>query len=154
MDFKLGNNQYQLMVCNNCQDQYPQCVLAKHMETCKNNNEIIICRYCGEKQQKQLILNHLTICKAFALVDKEDGQCEYCKDKIFKKFQQEHYRECLKKQIIDKQQSYKPQECSICLMDIQLNDQKGILQCCHVFHKICLQQWQKKSKLCPVCRFN
>ncbi|CAK80610.1 unnamed protein product (macronuclear) [Paramecium tetraurelia] len=151
---KFKDSQYKLQECSNCKDQYPKCGLVKHMETCGIDNQIIICRYCGEKQLKKLILNHLNVCQAFALVDQEDSQCEFCKDKIFKKFQQEHFRECVVKKMIDKQQAYKPQECSICLMDIQLNDQKGLLQCCHVFHKNCLQQWQKRSKVCPVCRYH
>ncbi|CAD8091398.1 unnamed protein product [Paramecium sonneborni] len=154
MDMKFQNNPYQLKKCNNCGDQYPQCVLVQHIETCVNNNQTIICRYCGEQQLRQLILNHLTICKAFELVDKEDGQCEYCQDKIFKKFQQDHYRECTVKKKAEKNQTQKVQECSICLIEIQKSDQKGILQCCHIFHKMCLQEWQKKSKNCPICRHN
>ena len=38
-------------------------------------------------------------------------------------------------------------ECSICLNNIQANDNIIILNCEHSYHKNCLEQWFKKVKL-------
>lgn len=40
--------------------------------------------------------------------------------------------------------------CSICLDNIDDKDSKN-LDCCHSYHKICIDMWQSKSKTCPMC---
>ncbi|KAL3620728.1 hypothetical protein CASFOL_035640 [Castilleja foliolosa] len=47
-----------------------------------------------------------------------------------------------KKKIID---------CSICLDQILIGAEG--LPCCHLFHKDCIKKWLKKSRYCPVCRY-
>jgi hypothetical protein len=41
-------------------------------------------------------------------------------------------------------------KCSCCLEEFKLNDIITITECNHVFHKKCLQKWNKNS--CPNCR--
>lgn len=43
--------------------------------------------------------------------------------------------------------------CSICLDDFKLSPQM-ILSCSHVFHKACLDSFERhnKAKACPICR--
>lgn len=43
------------------------------------------------------------------------------------------------------------EECPICLSEVKSKD-KIITLCNHEFHKICLDMWNKKSNLCPICR--
>ena len=44
--------------------------------------------------------------------------------------------------------------CSICLMDISVNEEVYQLPChkSHVFHKGCLKNWSKIKMTCPNCR--
>ena len=39
--------------------------------------------------------------------------------------------------------------CAICLCDIE---HKVKLSCKHIFHKECIEEWQKRSNTCPLCR--
>lgn len=39
-------------------------------------------------------------------------------------------------------------------MNIGPTDVKGILECAHIFHEKCIEEWKMKSKECPICRFN
>ena len=41
--------------------------------------------------------------------------------------------------------------CSICLEDMQLYP-KLKLNCNHYFHFYCINLWQKRSNICPICR--
>lgn len=45
-------------------------------------------------------------------------------------------------------------ECSICLMDIKLNEPVYELPCSdkHIFHEGCLANWSRVKATCPVCR--
>jgi hypothetical protein len=40
--------------------------------------------------------------------------------------------------------------CSICLDDINTDDDKYITKCNHIYHKNCLNKWDKNT--CPNCR--
>lgn len=40
--------------------------------------------------------------------------------------------------------------CSICLDDININDDKYITKCNHIYHNNCLNRWNKNT--CPNCR--
>ncbi|CAD8078338.1 unnamed protein product [Paramecium sonneborni] len=153
MDVKQEDDM-RLYPCSNCGDYYPYCFISEHLENCLQENLQVDCRYCGESILEKFINDHQINCQAFSLQEAEDDLCEFCQEKIFKKFKQDHYQDCPLKQVADAYQSYKAQECPICLLDIGLADQKGVLQCCHIFHQACLQEWQKKSHECPVCRYN
>jgi hypothetical protein len=41
-------------------------------------------------------------------------------------------------------------ECAICF-DI-INDDNKILECCHSYHKACIDAWLNEQKNCPLCR--
>jgi hypothetical protein len=48
--------------------------------------------------------------------------------------------------------------CSICLEVVSKGGDNRMLECGHVFHKVCIDQWLKQIKrgqdrFCPVCRF-
>lgn len=45
------------------------------------------------------------------------------------------------------------QECSICL-DVQNKDFFIKLDCQHIFHKNCIEQWIVQKNNCPLCRAN
>ena len=44
-------------------------------------------------------------------------------------------------------------QCSICLIDINKNEETVILPCGHMFHWNCCLIWLKSKNTCPVCRF-
>lgn len=44
-------------------------------------------------------------------------------------------------------------ECIICLEEY--GDKEVLfLDCCHSFHKNCIEQWMLKKKECPICSYN
>ncbi|CAD8156212.1 unnamed protein product [Paramecium pentaurelia] len=143
-----------LLSCSNCGEYYPNCGIIEHLQSCLLEGPQVDCRFCGEIIFQKKIQQHQQNCKAFAFQEQEDDVCEFCQEKIFKQFKQDHYLDCPLKQVADTYQFQSTHECSICLIDIGPLDEKGILQCCHIFHQKCLQGWQQKSKECPVCRYN
>ena len=43
--------------------------------------------------------------------------------------------------------------CSICLMDVEKDNEIFKIKCNHVFHKDCLEKWlEEYNYLCPICR--
>ena len=44
-------------------------------------------------------------------------------------------------------------KCSICFNYFKINENVKLLQCIHVFHIDCINDWINKSKNCPVCKF-
>jgi len=42
--------------------------------------------------------------------------------------------------------------CVICLEGYGENSDVRLLKCKHFFHVLCLDEWLKKKKECPVCR--
>jgi hypothetical protein len=53
--------------------------------------------------------------------------------------------------------SYEPkegkcEECSICLVDFETNDDVVSLKCNHLFHKTCIVEWSSHKAECPNCR--
>lgn len=53
---------------------------------------------------------------------------------------------------IDLNNDYK---CSICLEEINENDEIGIFQFCpHIYHFNCINQWCTISNSCPLCKQN
>ena len=48
---------------------------------------------------------------------------------------------------------YDDSECSICLEPYRILDQTRVMGCGHMHHQICLFEWLKKDRTCPVCRY-
>lgn len=42
--------------------------------------------------------------------------------------------------------------CSICYLELATGDEIFKLQCNHLFHRGCLEEWLKRNSLCPLCR--
>ena len=54
---------------------------------------------------------------------------------------------------IQKYESRKETECAICLEQFKgIDIIKAFYKCEHIFHKVCLQKWLKRSNLCPLCK--
>lgn len=45
-------------------------------------------------------------------------------------------------------------ECSICLDVVENNELIKLINCNHVFHKYCINEWKKINNTCPLCRKN
>jgi hypothetical protein len=45
-----------------------------------------------------------------------------------------------------------PQQCSICLANIDEDSMIGLLKCQHYFHQECITEWLQRKKRCPMCR--
>lgn len=45
-------------------------------------------------------------------------------------------------------------KCSICLEHFEEGDEVRRLQCLHIFHKKEIDRWLRRSRWCPICRFN
>lgn len=43
--------------------------------------------------------------------------------------------------------------CVICLDDFKIGEKVAALPCIHFFHNSCIQNWIKKQKNCPICKF-
>ncbi|KAJ0049431.1 hypothetical protein Pint_16455 [Pistacia integerrima] len=43
--------------------------------------------------------------------------------------------------------------CAVCLEEILLGSQVTRMPCAHLFHGYCILNWLRKSKFCPLCRF-
>jgi len=42
--------------------------------------------------------------------------------------------------------------CSVCLVEFDKEDEVRVLDCSHVFHKDCIDQWFTGSTVCPLCK--
>lgn len=74
--------------------------------------------------------------------------CSYCNEKIIKRFMEEHYSECIQKIYQDQDKSniiITKVECSICLLNIEEHQSKLYLQCAHLFHRGCIEEWFQKN---------
>jgi hypothetical protein len=45
------------------------------------------------------------------------------------------------------------ENCTICLSDYEEGETLRTLPCFHIFHKDCIDDWLKQSKVCPVCKY-
>ena len=43
--------------------------------------------------------------------------------------------------------------CSVCLSDINMEEETILVPCGHLFHCQCILDWFKQNNTCPVCRF-
>merc|ERR1711934_1157636 len=41
--------------------------------------------------------------------------------------------------------------CAICLADFELGEESRRLQCRHLFHRECLDEWLRNCSTCPLC---
>mmetsp|Transcript_28105 Transcript_28105/g.26961 ORF Transcript_28105/g.26961 Transcript_28105/m.26961 type:complete len:382 (+) Transcript_28105:185-1330(+) len=42
--------------------------------------------------------------------------------------------------------------CPICLNELALGEEARVLQCKHLFHKLCVDEWLRVNATCPTCR--
>ena len=47
-------------------------------------------------------------------------------------------------------ETYKDEECPICMLDFEIGDEVITLQCFHTFHAVCIGDWAQRDKRCPV----
>lgn len=45
-------------------------------------------------------------------------------------------------------------ECSICLENLENHQCIKLVNCKHIFHKSCIDEWTKNHNTCPLCRTN
>lgn len=57
------------------------------------------------------------------------------------------------KELIDGSQSETAATCSVCFEDFSVRCEATRLPCSHLYHGSCIQKWFRKSKFCPLCRF-
>ena len=48
-------------------------------------------------------------------------------------------------------------KCTVCLCSYQVNETVKVLSCCklhlgHIFHSSCIDEWLRRSKVCPLCK--
>lgn len=43
-------------------------------------------------------------------------------------------------------------QCSICFSNFSDKEDVGCLDCGHVFHKGCIEEWMRYKTVCPLCR--
>ncbi|GAB4828951.1 hypothetical protein Ancab_018611 [Ancistrocladus abbreviatus] len=49
--------------------------------------------------------------------------------------------------------SHGPEECGVCLYEIEVGEEIRELGCDHLFHKVCLDRWRMTGHtICPLCR--
>ena len=51
--------------------------------------------------------------------------------------------------IVDKE--FENNECIICLEEMIIGEKIKILECGHIYHHNCINDWFKRVKECPVC---
>lgn len=51
-----------------------------------------------------------------------------------------------------KDEEKEEEDCLICHTEMNKETEVKILKCTHMFHKKCIEDWFKRSPLCPYCR--
>jgi len=46
------------------------------------------------------------------------------------------------------------EECCICLDEFKFRSKVCRLECCHLYHKKCVEQWLIESPVCPLCKYD
>ena len=49
--------------------------------------------------------------------------------------------------------NYNINKCMICLEDFKNFEELRRLECLHIYHKICIDSWLKKSNFCPIDKY-
>ena len=49
-------------------------------------------------------------------------------------------------------QEYSGECCTICLEDFTVGDHLRKMNCDHIFHKDCIDDWLIRNNSCPICR--
>lgn len=59
-----------------------------------------------------------------------------------------------KQTIIDLTEGGVGDDCTVCLDEMKLNEDRCLLGCSgeHVFHEHCIKKWLRQKDSCPVCR--
>jgi hypothetical protein len=55
---------------------------------------------------------------------------------------------------LDEEIRKKCESCSICFENFKENEIVNITKCIHIYHENCINEWLKRNKTCPLCRFN
>ena len=45
-------------------------------------------------------------------------------------------------------------ECVICLGEMKTGEDLTIIQCSHIYHSECIQKWNQKKRICPLCDYS
>jgi hypothetical protein len=72
-----------------------------------------------------------------------------------RRIQDSLYEQTWKKTTDDDEDEAKCQDCSICLLNFEINDvvvSSTTQPCDHIFHKTCLRLWLSGHSTCPCCR--
>lgn len=115
-----------------------------------------------DQQGEERLRKHESECEA-GLVEQA---CKYCKELVIPMFVEEHYAECLAKinhdfekmmvastgMMVSLRKKPNKHECCICCLPIEQFQSKRFLECTHVFHSQCIEQWLLRSSDCPYCR--
>ena len=57
-------------------------------------------------------------------------------------------------EFINKQNNPKNyKECVICLENMKYNEDLIMINCSHIYHKECIQQWLNRNSICPLCDY-
>ena len=46
------------------------------------------------------------------------------------------------------------EECCICLDEFKYKSKVCRLECCHLFHKKCIEKWLLEKPICPLCKYD
>ncbi|CAD8128512.1 unnamed protein product [Paramecium sonneborni] len=149
-DRKSLNNNF--IVCPFCEQEMQEDVYQIHLNMCEQqigNCNLIEqeCQQCGQKIVKLYYNDHLDICEANCWIQ---VKCPYCFIPVFKVDLYDHTQQCpifLNQQNKEKEGIH---NCTICLEDIIQNQTQ--LNCSHVFHEDCIQNWLTQNQKCPICK--
>ena len=109
---------------------------------------------CIEKEQSVIAHFETEIKRA-----SEGGEIGAWSYKILRENKEEilnYYRACLGLKVVlryrTKEEIKKEIECAICLGKHRQGEMQGIEECAHEFGQVCLAEWLKVKKQCPLCR--
>ena len=69
----------------------------------------------------------------------------------FRRKRKEELSKPIKKEYIVVDKEFENNECIICLENMIKGDKIKILECGHIYHYNCINDWFKKVNECPVC---
>ncbi|CAD8112940.1 unnamed protein product [Paramecium sonneborni] len=147
-----GSFQNNYIACNLCDQIMQENVYQIHIKMCeqqiKNGNLFEQeCQQCGLIIIKLYYNDHLDICEANCWIQ---VKCPYCFIAVFKVDLKDHISKC--SFFLNQQQKEKEgiQNCAVCLEDVIEN--KSQLNCSHIFHQDCINNWLILHRNCPICK--